>query len=101
MCWARACPSSFAAFLTVCLRFPQGEPDPAEPVRVGDLGECFFPLSTPAVSSGPETLLCEMEAVPFSPVRSWLTHEGSQGEGRHPPPLPAALLLGGRLRAAG
>ncbi|KAK1341634.1 hypothetical protein QTO34_018051 [Cnephaeus nilssonii] len=56
----------------------KGEPDPAGPIRVGDLGECFFPLSNTAVSAGPENLLCEMEAVPFSPVRSWLKHEGSQ-----------------------
>lgn len=61
--------------------FPQGEPDPAEPIRVGDLGECFFPLSNTAVSSGPENLLCEMEAIAFNPVQSWLKHEGSQGEG--------------------
>lgn len=60
---------------------PQGEPDPAEPIRVGDLGECLFPLSNTAVSSGPETLLCEMEAIAFNPVQSWLKQEGSQGEG--------------------
>uniref|UniRef100_G1P4F4 Calcium voltage-gated channel subunit alpha1 I n=1 Tax=Myotis lucifugus TaxID=59463 RepID=G1P4F4_MYOLU len=56
----------------------KGEPDPAEPIRVGDLGECFFPLSNTAVSSGPETLLCEMEAIAFNPVQSWLKQEGSQ-----------------------
>lgn len=87
--------------LTVCLRLPQGEPDPAEPIRVGDLGECFFPLSNTAVSAGPENLLCEMEAVPFSPVRSWLKHEGSQGEGSAPHQLPAALLSVAASEAAG
>ncbi|XP_015427404.1 PREDICTED: voltage-dependent T-type calcium channel subunit alpha-1I [Myotis davidii] len=56
----------------------KGEPDPAEPIRVGDLGECLFPLSNTAVSSGPETLLCEMEAIAFNPVQSWLKQEGSQ-----------------------
>nr|KAF6367781.1 calcium voltage-gated channel subunit alpha1 I [Myotis myotis] len=56
----------------------KGEPDPAEPIRVGDLGECFFPLSNTAVSSGPENLLCEMEAIAFNPVQSWLKQEGSQ-----------------------
>ncbi|KAJ1062221.1 hypothetical protein K5549_008563 [Capra hircus] len=62
----------------------KGEPDPPEPMRVGDLGECFFPLPNTAVSSGPENFLCEMEAIPFNPVRSWLKHEGSQAA----PPSP-------------
>ncbi|XP_014648823.1 PREDICTED: voltage-dependent T-type calcium channel subunit alpha-1I [Ceratotherium simum simum] len=56
----------------------QGEPDPPEPMCVGDLGECFFPLSNTAVSSGPENFLCQMEAIPFNPIRSWLKHESSQ-----------------------
>jgi hypothetical protein len=51
-------------------------------MQVGDLGECFFPLSNTAVSSDPESFLCEMEAIPFNPVRSWLKHESSQGEGQ-------------------
>ncbi|XP_036862815.2 voltage-dependent T-type calcium channel subunit alpha-1I isoform X3 [Manis javanica] len=56
----------------------KGEPDPPEPMHVGDLGECLFPLSNTAISSGPEDFLCEVEAIPFNPVRSWLKHEGSQ-----------------------
>ncbi|KAF6117716.1 calcium voltage-gated channel subunit alpha1 I [Phyllostomus discolor] len=69
------------------------EPDPPEPGLGGDLGECFFPLSNTAVSSGPENFLCEMEAVPFNPVRSWLKHERSQARACPPapsPPSPAA-----------
>uniref|UniRef100_A0A4X1W1A4 Ion transport domain-containing protein n=1 Tax=Sus scrofa TaxID=9823 RepID=A0A4X1W1A4_PIG len=65
-------------------RDSKGEPDPPEPMRVGDLGECFFPVSSTAVSSGPENFLCEMEAIPFNPVRSWLKHESSQAA----PPSP-------------
>ncbi|XP_045443424.1 voltage-dependent T-type calcium channel subunit alpha-1I isoform X3 [Pipistrellus kuhlii] len=72
----------------------KGEPDPAEPIRVGDLGECFFPLSNTAVSAGPESLLCEMEAVPFGPVRSWLKHEGGQAAPSSPfSPEAASPLL--------
>ncbi|XP_049741173.1 voltage-dependent T-type calcium channel subunit alpha-1I [Elephas maximus indicus] len=63
-----------------------GEPDLPEPVRVGDLGECVFPLSNTAVSSGPENYLCEVEAIPFNPVRSWLKHESGQA-----PPNPFSL----------
>ncbi|XP_043295783.1 voltage-dependent T-type calcium channel subunit alpha-1I isoform X1 [Cervus canadensis] len=62
----------------------KGEPDPPEPMPVGDLGECFFPLPNTAVSSGPESFLCEMEAIPFNPVRSWLKHESTQAA----PPSP-------------
>ncbi|XP_074182524.1 voltage-dependent T-type calcium channel subunit alpha-1I isoform X4 [Rhinolophus sinicus] len=65
------------------LKDSKGEPDPPEPMRVGDMGECFFPLSNTAVSSGPENFLCEMEAISFNPVRSWLKHESSQA-----PPNP-------------
>uniref|UniRef100_A0A8D2DBN4 Voltage-dependent T-type calcium channel subunit alpha n=1 Tax=Sciurus vulgaris TaxID=55149 RepID=A0A8D2DBN4_SCIVU len=57
---------------------PQGELDAPEPTHVGDLGDCFFPLSHTAVSTGAENFLCEMEATPFNPVRSWLKHESSQ-----------------------
>nr|XP_030711764.1 voltage-dependent T-type calcium channel subunit alpha-1I [Globicephala melas] len=64
-------------------RDSKGEPDPPEPMRVGDLGECFFPLSNTAVSSDPENFLCEMESIPFNPVRSWLKHESNQA-----PPSP-------------
>uniref|UniRef100_A0A8B9WST5 Voltage-dependent T-type calcium channel subunit alpha n=1 Tax=Bos mutus grunniens TaxID=30521 RepID=A0A8B9WST5_BOSMU len=65
-------------------RDSKGEPDPPEPMQVGDLGECFFPLPNTAVSSGPENFLCEMEAIPFNPVQSWLKHESSQAV----PPSP-------------
>ncbi|XP_063478952.1 voltage-dependent T-type calcium channel subunit alpha-1I isoform X2 [Symphalangus syndactylus] len=61
----------------------KGELDPPEPMHVGDLGECFFPLSSTAVSPDPENFLCEMEEIPFNPVRSWLKHESSQA-----PPSP-------------
>ncbi|XP_039719342.1 voltage-dependent T-type calcium channel subunit alpha-1I [Pteropus medius] len=64
----------------------KGEPDPPEPMRVGDLDECFFPLSNTAVSSGPENFLCEMETISFNPVRSWLKRESSQA-----PPNPFSL----------
>uniref|UniRef100_A0A2K5F4H5 Voltage-dependent T-type calcium channel subunit alpha n=1 Tax=Aotus nancymaae TaxID=37293 RepID=A0A2K5F4H5_AOTNA len=56
----------------------KGELDLPEPMRAGDLGECFFPLSSTAVSPGSENFLCEMEEIPFNPVRSWLKHESSQ-----------------------
>ncbi|XP_035875541.1 voltage-dependent T-type calcium channel subunit alpha-1I isoform X2 [Phyllostomus discolor] len=69
------------------------EPDPPEPGLGGDLGECFFPLSNTAVSSGPENFLCEMEAVPFNPVRSWLKHESSQAAPSSPLlPMPAEFF---------
>ncbi|XP_064239047.1 voltage-dependent T-type calcium channel subunit alpha-1I-like isoform X1 [Aotus nancymaae] len=61
----------------------QGEPDPSEPIRVGDLGKCFFPSSSTAISPGPlrpsyqENFLCEMEEMPFNPVWSWVKHENS------------------------
>ncbi|KAM9228779.1 voltage-dependent T-type calcium channel subunit alpha-1I [Dugong dugon] len=67
--------------LTACPPGPKGsmgEPDLPEPNRVGDLGECVFPLSNMAVSSGPENYLCEVEAIPFNPVQSWLKHKSSQ-----------------------
>uniref|UniRef100_A0A2K5F4J3 Calcium voltage-gated channel subunit alpha1 I n=1 Tax=Aotus nancymaae TaxID=37293 RepID=A0A2K5F4J3_AOTNA len=62
----------------------KGELDLPEPMRAGDLGECFFPLSSTAVSPGSENFLCEMEEIPFNPVRSWLKHESSQAV----PPSP-------------
>ncbi|KAK2499821.1 hypothetical protein MC885_006553, partial [Smutsia gigantea] len=65
-------------------RDSKGEPDPPEPMHVGDLGECYFPVSNTAVSLGPENFLCEMEAIPFNPIRSWLKHESSQAA----PPSP-------------
>uniref|UniRef100_A0A8C2W3E6 Calcium voltage-gated channel subunit alpha1 I n=1 Tax=Chinchilla lanigera TaxID=34839 RepID=A0A8C2W3E6_CHILA len=61
----------------------KGEPDLSDPMRVGDLGECFSPLPNAAVCSGAESFLCEMEAIPFNPVRSGLKHENSQA-----PPNP-------------
>ncbi|XP_045690899.1 voltage-dependent T-type calcium channel subunit alpha-1I isoform X1 [Phyllostomus hastatus] len=68
------------------------EPDPPEPGLGGDLGECFFPLSNTAVSSGPENFLCEMEAVPFNPVQSWLKHESSQAPSSPLLPMPAEFF---------
>ncbi|XP_011819712.1 PREDICTED: voltage-dependent T-type calcium channel subunit alpha-1I [Colobus angolensis palliatus] len=61
----------------------KGELDPPEPMCVRDLDECFFSLSSTAVSPGPENFLCEMEEIPFNPVQSWLKHESSQA-----PPSP-------------
>nr|XP_020838314.1 voltage-dependent T-type calcium channel subunit alpha-1I isoform X1 [Phascolarctos cinereus]XP_020838315.1 voltage-dependent T-type calcium channel subunit alpha-1I isoform X1 [Phascolarctos cinereus]XP_020838316.1 voltage-dependent T-type calcium channel subunit alpha-1I isoform X1 [Phascolarctos cinereus] len=56
----------------------QGESETPDPIKIGDLGECFFPLSNTAVSEAPESYLCEMEKDPFNPVQSWLKHESSQ-----------------------
>lgn len=53
-------------------------------MQAGDLDECFYPFASEPVSAGPESLLCEMGAIPFNPVQSWLKHESSQGEGRCP-----------------
>ncbi|XP_062932382.1 voltage-dependent T-type calcium channel subunit alpha-1I [Cynocephalus volans] len=69
-------------------RDSKDESDLLEPMHVRGLGECFFPLSNAAVSSGPENFLCEMEAIPFNPVQSWLKHESSQA-----PPSPSSPLL--------
>ncbi|XP_043822120.1 voltage-dependent T-type calcium channel subunit alpha-1I isoform X3 [Dromiciops gliroides] len=55
----------------------QGEADAPESIKIGDLGECFFPLSNTAVSASPESFLCEMEKDPFNPVQSWLKHESA------------------------
>ncbi|XP_045146292.1 voltage-dependent T-type calcium channel subunit alpha-1I isoform X1 [Echinops telfairi] len=66
--------------LTACPPGPKdskGEPEPPEPTHVEDLGECCFPLPNTAIALGPENCLCEMEAVPFNPVRSWLKHDSS------------------------
>uniref|UniRef100_A0A8C0W0A4 Voltage-dependent T-type calcium channel subunit alpha n=1 Tax=Castor canadensis TaxID=51338 RepID=A0A8C0W0A4_CASCN len=71
----------------------KGEPDTPEPMQVGDLGECFFPLSNTAVSSDPESFLCEMEAIPFNPVRSWLKHESSQASSSPFSPDASSPLL--------
>lgn len=57
-------------------------------MQAGDLDECFFPFASAPVSAGPETLQCEMEAIPFNPVQSWLKHESSQGEGFSPASTP-------------
>ncbi|XP_068958957.1 voltage-dependent T-type calcium channel subunit alpha-1I [Petaurus breviceps papuanus] len=56
----------------------KGESETPDPIKIGDLGECFFPLSNTAVSAAPESYLCEVEKDPFSPVQSWLKHESSQ-----------------------
>ncbi|XP_054438520.1 voltage-dependent T-type calcium channel subunit alpha-1I [Pteronotus mesoamericanus] len=71
------------------------EPDTPEPGCAGDPGECFFPLSNAVVPSGPENFLCEMESISFNPVRSWLKHEGTQGEPPSPcsPAAPSSPLL--------
>lgn len=53
-------------------------------MQAGDLEECFFPFASEPVSTGPESLLCEMGAIPFNPVQSWLKHDSSQGEGQCP-----------------
>ncbi|XP_005067058.2 voltage-dependent T-type calcium channel subunit alpha-1I isoform X2 [Mesocricetus auratus] len=71
---------------TACPQGPKeskGELEPPEPLQAGDLDECFFPFANAPVSAGPESLLCEMEAIPFNPVQSWLKHESSQA-----PPSP-------------
>lgn len=57
-------------------------------MQAGDLDECFFPFASAPVSAGPESLQCEMEAIPFNPVQSWLKHESSQGEGFSPASSP-------------
>ncbi|EMP41834.1 Voltage-dependent T-type calcium channel subunit alpha-1I [Chelonia mydas] len=54
----------------------QNSPDS---MGMGDLGECFFPLTTTGASPTPEGYLCEMEKIPFNPVQSWLKHESNQG----------------------
>ncbi|XP_051015982.1 voltage-dependent T-type calcium channel subunit alpha-1I [Acomys russatus] len=66
---------------TACPQGPKeskGEPEPLESMQTGDLDECFFPLANAPVSAGPESLLCEMEAIPFNPVQTWLKHDSSQ-----------------------
>ncbi|KAM5289144.1 voltage-dependent T-type calcium channel subunit alpha-1I [Ctenodactylus gundi] len=81
---------------TACPSGPKdskGDPDPLESVQVGDLGECFFPLADMAVPSGTENFLCEMEAIPFNPVRSWLKHESGQGPPSPFPPDASSSLL--------
>lgn len=75
---------------------PQGELDLSEPERVGDLDECFFPLPNTAVSLGTENFLCEMEGIPFNPVRSWLKQESSQGEGQGFTYLISSVCFRGR-----
>ncbi|XP_052016623.1 voltage-dependent T-type calcium channel subunit alpha-1I [Apodemus sylvaticus] len=71
---------------TACPQGPKeskGELEPPESMQAGDLDECFFPFASEPVSTGPESLLCEMGAIPFNPVQSWLKHESSQA-----PPSP-------------
>ncbi|XP_036063425.1 voltage-dependent T-type calcium channel subunit alpha-1I isoform X1 [Onychomys torridus] len=72
---------------TACPQGPKeskSELEPPEPLQAGDLDGCFFSFANAPVSAGPESLLCEMEAIPFNPVQSWLKHESSQA----PPPSP-------------
>ncbi|XP_031795983.1 voltage-dependent T-type calcium channel subunit alpha-1I [Sarcophilus harrisii] len=71
----------------------QGESESPDPIQIGDLGECFFPLSNTAVSATPESYLCEMEKDPFHPVQSWLKHESSQTPPRPFSPDAANPLL--------
>uniref|UniRef100_H0VKD8 Voltage-dependent T-type calcium channel subunit alpha n=1 Tax=Cavia porcellus TaxID=10141 RepID=H0VKD8_CAVPO len=71
----------------------KGELDLSEPERVGDLDECFFPLPNTAVSLGTENFLCEMEGIPFNPVRSWLKQESSQAPPRPFSPDASSPLL--------
>ncbi|XP_031205620.1 voltage-dependent T-type calcium channel subunit alpha-1I isoform X1 [Mastomys coucha] len=71
---------------TACPQGPReskGELEPPEPMQAGDLDECFFPFASEPMSAGPESLLCEMGAIPFNPVQSWLKHESGQA-----PPSP-------------
>lgn len=72
--------SASSNLLIIYLPCLQGELEPPEPMQAGDLDECFFPFASEPVSTGPESLLCEMGAIPFNPVQSWLKHESSQGE---------------------
>uniref|UniRef100_A0A452HNL9 Ion transport domain-containing protein n=1 Tax=Gopherus agassizii TaxID=38772 RepID=A0A452HNL9_9SAUR len=68
----------------------QNSPDSMD---MGDLGECFFPLTTTGASPTPGSYLCEMEKIPFNPVQSWLKHEGSQVPPRpFSPGTPRPLL---------
>ncbi|XP_056654951.1 voltage-dependent T-type calcium channel subunit alpha-1I isoform X2 [Monodelphis domestica] len=71
----------------------QGESETPDPIKIGDLGECFFPLSNTAISATPESYLCEMEKDPFNPVQSWLKHESSQVPSSPFSPEAASPLL--------
>uniref|UniRef100_A0A803TEJ4 Calcium voltage-gated channel subunit alpha1 I n=1 Tax=Anolis carolinensis TaxID=28377 RepID=A0A803TEJ4_ANOCA len=63
--------------------------------------ECLFPLTSTDASPAPESYLCEMEKIPFSPVQSWLTNESNQDppslfspDASHPLlPVPAEHFL--------
>ncbi|XP_062989625.1 voltage-dependent T-type calcium channel subunit alpha-1I isoform X2 [Elgaria multicarinata webbii] len=59
-----------------------GEDSPNS-MEVAGLEECLFPLTNTEVPPAPESYLCEMEKIPFSPVQSWLKNESNQG-----PPTP-------------
>ncbi|XP_008849439.1 voltage-dependent T-type calcium channel subunit alpha-1I [Nannospalax galili] len=66
---------------TACPPVPKdskSEPEPPEPMQTGDLDECFCPFANAPISEGQESLLCDMEAIPFNPVQSWLKHESNQ-----------------------
>lgn len=86
MCRSHA--SASPNVLIIYLPCLQGELEPPEPMQAGDLDECFFPFANEPMSAGPESLLCEMGAIPFNPVQSWLKHESGQGEGQCPTSLP-------------
>ncbi|XP_060633075.2 voltage-dependent T-type calcium channel subunit alpha-1I isoform X3 [Anolis sagrei] len=59
-----------------------GEDSPNS-MGVTPVEECLFPLTSTDAPPAPESYLCEMEKIPFSPVQSWLTNESNQD-----PPSP-------------
>nr|XP_025040940.1 voltage-dependent T-type calcium channel subunit alpha-1I isoform X3 [Pelodiscus sinensis] len=68
-------------------------PNSPDSMGVGDLGECFFPLTNTGASPTPESYLCEMEKIPFNPVQCWLKHESNQVPPRPFSPGTARPLL--------
>uniref|UniRef100_A0A8D2LN47 Calcium voltage-gated channel subunit alpha1 I n=1 Tax=Varanus komodoensis TaxID=61221 RepID=A0A8D2LN47_VARKO len=59
------------------------EEDNTNSMETAGLEECLFPLTNTDPSPAPESYLCEMEKIPFSPVQSWLKNKSNQG-----PPTP-------------
>nr|XP_060633075.1 voltage-dependent T-type calcium channel subunit alpha-1I isoform X3 [Anolis sagrei ordinatus] len=57
--------------------------DSPNSMGVTPVEECLFPLTSTDAPPAPESYLCEMEKIPFSPVQSWLTNESNQD-----PPSP-------------
>ncbi|XP_072512300.1 voltage-dependent T-type calcium channel subunit alpha-1I [Notamacropus eugenii] len=70
----------------------KGESETPDPINIGDLGECFFPLSNTAISAAPESYLCEVEKDPFNPVQSWLKHESQVLSSPFSPDAASPLL---------